>query len=338
MKVDVILDPDTSPWEVKELGLLAESFGIQAAWTSNYPSSRDPFLNLCPLALESRTIRVGALVVTPWELHPYRMAKAAGSLNELSRGRANLLVGGPTGVNATMGMDVARMVGRVRETAEILKAVRPDQPLNYPGKIYQVWGYRPAWATDPPPQLYIGANKPQMLAMAAKVADRIMVGDPLPRRFGATMESLAGLLAHHGRQRRDVTVSGLVAFHVKADRAASFAEARRQLALRGMLDAWYLDEFLDPEEYAVVDARRNAFFKAYKQRTDVVPGVPGPLLDKLVENLSLAGSPADLDRHVERLLGLRRLGLDEVALKLHEDQADAIRLIGERIVPALAAA
>jgi glutaredoxin 2 len=54
-----------------------------------------------------------------------------------------------------------------------------------------------------------------------------------------------------------------------------------------------------------------------------------------VDNLSLAGTPADIDQHVERLRTLGRLGLNEVALKLHEDQADAIRLIGERVVPAL---
>jgi alkanesulfonate monooxygenase SsuD/methylene tetrahydromethanopterin reductase-like flavin-dependent oxidoreductase (luciferase family) len=67
----------------------------------------------------------------------------------------------------------------------------------------------------------------------------------------------------------------------------------------------------------------------------VVPGVPETVMQKLVDNLSLAGTPADLDRHIERLRALGRLGLNEVALKLHEDQAAAIQLIGERIVPAL---
>jgi hypothetical protein len=63
--------------------------------------------------------------------------------------------------------------------------------------------------------------------------------------------------------------------------------------------------------------------------------VPEAILQKLVDNLGLAGTPDDLDRHIERLRALSRLGLDEVALKLHEDQAAAIRLIGERVVPAL---
>ena len=59
IKFDVILDPDSSPDEVCKLGLLAESYGLHSVWTSNYPSSRDPFISLCPLALASSTIRLG---------------------------------------------------------------------------------------------------------------------------------------------------------------------------------------------------------------------------------------------------------------------------------------
>ena len=58
-------------------------------------------------------------------------------------------------------------------------------------------------------------------------------------------------------------------------------------------------------------------------------------MEKLVDNLSLSGTPDDLDGHIERLRELERRGLNEVALKLHEDQEHAIRLIGERLVPEL---
>lgn len=336
MRIDVILDPTTSPWEVRDLGLLAEQHGISAVWNSNYPSSRDPFLNLAPLALASSRIRMGPLVVTAYELHPYKTAKALATLNELSKGRACLMLGGPTGVNAAMGMGTGRMVGRVRESAEVLKGVRPDKALNYPGKIFQVWGFRPDWATDPAPQVYVGANKPQMLRMAAKVADRVMLGDPTPPVLSRALDTLGQELTAAGRQRGDVVVSALIAWHVKPERTASSAEARSQLALRGMLDPWYLESFLDADEVALVDAKREAFFSAYKQGSADVPGVPDSVLDKLVDNLTLAGDPGDIDCHIERLKGFRAAGLDEVALKLHGDQADAIRLIGERVVPALA--
>ncbi|MCP4001211.1 MAG: LLM class flavin-dependent oxidoreductase [Gammaproteobacteria bacterium] len=337
MKFDVILDPDSSPQEVCELGLLAESYGLNAVWTSNYPSSRDPFINLCPLALASSKIRLGPLVITPYEMHPYKISKALDSLNELCGGRANILTGGPTGVNAAMGMDFSRMVGRTRECVEILKGANPDEPLNYKGDIFQVWGYQPKWATDKPPKIYIGANKEQMTDMATDMVDNIMLGDTTEERLGSSLQLIKEKLESHGRSREDVSVSCLVAWHVKEDKEKSSSEAKRHLALRGMLDLWFLSTFLNEEECQIVDENRANIFKAYKQKTDVIEGVPAGIVDKLVDNLSMSGDHADVDKHIETLRRYRDIGLDEVAFKLHEDQAAAIKIIGERVLPAFQA-
>ena len=334
MKFDVILDPDLSPSEVSELGLLAESYGLRAVWTSNYPSSRDPFISLCPLALASGTIRLGPLVITPYELHPLKMAKALSSLNELCEGRANILVGGPSGVMGAMGIDGQRMVGSVRECVEILKAVNPNEVLNCKGDIYQAYGYQPRWATDEPPLIYIGANKEQMLHMASGIADGIMLGDTTAERLESSLRRIEKDLESHGRRREDFRVSCLVAWHVKENKDLSASEARRHLALRGMLDTWYLQTFLGEEECRIVDANRANFFKAYKQKSDVIEDVPDAIVDKLVDNLSFAGDYGDIDKHVETLRRYRDMGLDEVALKLHRDHEASIRIIGERLLPA----
>jgi len=102
-----------------------------------------------------------------------------------------------------------------------------------------------------------------------------------------------------------------------------------------MLDVWFLETFLDEEECRIVDENRGNVFTAYKQKTDVIEGVPDSIVDKLVDNLTMSGDHGDIDRHIDTLRRYRDMGLDEVAFKLHEDQAAAIRAIGERIVPAL---
>jgi alkanesulfonate monooxygenase SsuD/methylene tetrahydromethanopterin reductase-like flavin-dependent oxidoreductase (luciferase family) len=338
MHVDVILSPDLSPGEITELGLLAERSGIHAVWASNYPSTRDPFIVLGPLAVASKTLRLGPLVITPYELHPLKISKALLSLNELAGGRAQVLLGGPTGLNGAMGLPTTRMVGMVRETLEILRGVGPDRTLNYRGRIFQVWGYRPTWATQLPPAVYVGANKVQMIAMATRAADAIMIGDVTPAHLAGAVAAIDRGLAAAGRRRVDIRLSGLVAWHVKDDARDSLSEARQQLALRSMLDVETLAPFLSAEECRIVDQHRDVFFRAYKARSDVIEGVPDSIIDKMVENLSCSGAAADVGRHVERLRQFAGMGLTEVALKLHGDAAShatAIRLIGERVAPAL---
>jgi hypothetical protein len=47
------------------------------------------------------------------------------------------------------------------------------------------------------------------------------------------------------------------------------------------------------------------------------------------------GGPEDLDRHIGKLRQFAASGLSEVALRLHDDPADSIRMLGERVLPAL---
>ena len=93
MKIDIILEPDLTPEEICDLGLLAESYGVDSVWTSNYFSHWDTFISLTQLANQSRKIKLGILAVSPFEMHPLKIANSLLTLNEISQGRAQIAVG-----------------------------------------------------------------------------------------------------------------------------------------------------------------------------------------------------------------------------------------------------
>ena len=94
VEIDIILNEFTSPHEAAELGLMAEDYGVRGVWASNYGWSRDPFFTLSLLADRSSRIRMGPMAISAAELHPLKMANLLFSLNELSNGRAMIMVGG----------------------------------------------------------------------------------------------------------------------------------------------------------------------------------------------------------------------------------------------------
>ena len=55
----------------------------------------------------------------------------------------------------------------------------------------------------------------------------------------------------------------------------------------------------------------------------------------LIEGITTTGDPGEMDRHIARLREFKAAGLDELALRLHDDPAEAIALIGRHVVPAL---
>ncbi|MCU0759432.1 MAG: LLM class flavin-dependent oxidoreductase [Steroidobacteraceae bacterium] len=336
MKVDVILEAGLPEARVEALAVAAEGYGIQTLWVSSFPSRRDPVPALALAARATRRIRLATLPTSPYEVHPLRIADQLLTLNELSQGRATILIGGlGHSVSRVTGLQPTRRVTAVREAVSILKGLRADAPLDFRGELYSLLDYRAEWATAPSPRVYAGATFEKMARMAAQVADGTMLSDAPLGRMPEVMGWIRAGLEASGRRREDFRINNFMAWHVKRDRAASIAEARREMVWRGFLLPWFTEPFLGPETARFVEARKPAFLKAFFARTPQVEGVPEPVMEQLVRHLTLAGDLAEIERIAEDLHALGAAGLDEVALRLHDQPEEGLRLIGEHLLPAL---
>ncbi len=335
MKLDIILEPDLTPAEICELGLLAESFGFRAIWAQNYARARDAFMSLVPLANASSQIRLGVVVVSPYEMHPLKMANSLLTLNEFGQGRACMVVGAGGEWAGVIGAGYGKRLTGARETIEIIKRASSDDVLNYDGQVYKAWGFNAGWATDAPPLVYGGASGPKMLEMSAGCADGVMMSDMQIPMMDEPLTILKSALSVRGHADSGFRINNFIAWHVKEDREHSFREARRELIIRGWLERPWLEPFLDMDEVDLVTKNKTAFLNAYRDRSGHIEGVPAQIVQALVDGLSCAGDLGDIDRHVDKLRQFAAAGFTEIALRIHDDPADAIRMLGERVLPAL---
>jgi 5,10-methylenetetrahydromethanopterin reductase len=335
MQIDVMLEPDQTPKQLADLAVLAEGYGLRALYEQNYVSARDPFMCLVPAALATSTIRLGVCVVSPYEMHPMKIGNQLLSLNELCEGRAEVVIGGGGFWVSRMGMKPERMVRAIREAIEIVKGDPKGAQLNYQGKIYTAYTYSRDWATDPAPIVCAGASRQQMLLMSTQVADGVMFSDVIRPLVDEAVATLRSGLKDNGRPESGFMINSAIAFHMKADREASMREARRELITRAILGEWYLRSFMDDAEVTIVRDNIKSFYSAYRARSHVIQGVPDAILDKLVDNLTIAGDLHDLDARIAELRDYAATGVTQICFRTHDDPAFAIRLIGEKIAPAL---
>jgi alkanesulfonate monooxygenase SsuD/methylene tetrahydromethanopterin reductase-like flavin-dependent oxidoreductase (luciferase family) len=336
MDIDIILGAGYTAAQVEELGGLAESCGIHTLWVSSFPGERDPWLALPGLARHTRRLRLGVLPVSPYESHPLRILEALYTLNEQAGGRASILVGGlGRSVARVTGLKPVRRVAAVRDCVRILTGVRADRPLDYAGSEYSLTGYQPRWIASPRPFVGVGATGPRMLAMAGEFADGVMMSDVPLVRMPEVLGHIEAGLAAGGRDRGSFRVNNFFAWHIGTDRVAALADARQELCWRGLLQPWHTAGFLGDGQAAWVEANWHLFLKAFLQRTDRIDGVPEALVDSLVRHLTFAGGVDDIPRVADELRAFAQAGLDQVALKVHGNPAEAIRLIGERLLPAV---
>jgi alkanesulfonate monooxygenase SsuD/methylene tetrahydromethanopterin reductase-like flavin-dependent oxidoreductase (luciferase family) len=228
------------------------------------------------------------------------------------------------------------MVRGVRECLEFLRAASPTTPLTFNGELFQVQNYLPDWATAPAPRLYVAANRPQMLKLAAELADGVMLSDTSLHHIGATVATLReGLSSRRSGFSRDFSINNLLAWHVKPDRTVAYAEARRKIWVRGIWERARNAPFLDASACDQIEKNLPGLALAYQRSEDPAGVVPERFLNALVDGLTLTGVANDLQPIIDELLAFRRAGVTEIGLRLYGDPEAAIRLVTERVVPAL---
>lgn len=340
MEVDIILEPDLSPQQLIELAQAAEKFGVRALWMSNYFAHWDPFVSLTPVALATRTLRLGALALSPFEMHPLKIANAVLSLNELSGGRAEVSIGAGEGNLDAMALGKpAKIVRAVREAVEIVigagrGALKKD---GYQGEDFRVtYPCAYEWLKAPPPRVYLGAYRHMMMRAGARVADGVFIGctplEILPPAIAAIREGLA----RRERPAQDFKINSFWAWHLKRDRAEGYRESRRELAWRARkLDPELISLFLDADDVQLVRDHWQDFVNAWFDRSGNIKGVPDRITNALCEGFTSTGGLDDLDREIERFRRFGAAGQTTISLRLHDEPMEALRIIGQHVVPAL---
>jgi len=173
------------PADPVALAVEAEQLGYDSVWTAEAWGS-DAFTPLAWIGANTSRIKLGTAIVQISARTPAATAMAALTLDHLSGGRMILGLGvsGPQVVEGWYGQPFAKPVSRTREYIDVIKQVLrragpvtndgPHYPLPYTGE--GAWGMgKPLKAITHPLRadlpIYLGAEGPKNVALAAEVAD-----------------------------------------------------------------------------------------------------------------------------------------------------------------------
>ncbi|MEC9374970.1 MAG: LLM class flavin-dependent oxidoreductase [Pseudomonadota bacterium] len=339
MEIDLILEPDLTPSQITEIGIKAEEFGIRAIWTSNYFAHWDAFLSLAPLALATKKILMGPLAVSPFEMHPLKIANGLLTLNELSDGRAVAAVGAGEGNLEAMALKKPeKIVLAVREAIEIIiSASNKGLTKGYDGEVFNVnlpCAYD--WLKASPPKVYGTAYRQMMMRMEGRVADGCFIGCTPPEIVNPAMDAVKIGLSRRDDKPKDFRVNTFWGWHIKEDADAAYAESRRELPWRArLLDPEMIKMYLDEDEVKLVREYYDEYVTEYFDPSKPVVNIPLEVSNRLCDGLTSTGGLDSLDQEIERFKLFAAGGLTEIALRLHADPMDALKIIGEKVIPAL---
>jgi alkanesulfonate monooxygenase SsuD/methylene tetrahydromethanopterin reductase-like flavin-dependent oxidoreductase (luciferase family) len=188
LRFGVFLAPDAArAAETLALAETAERVGLDLIGVQDHPyqpAHLDVMALLGHLLARTSTIRVFPDVANLLLRPPAMLAKAAATLDVLSRGRFELGLGAGGFPDRAVGMGApARTLGsRVSSVEEAIGVLRrawaADAPIRHHGKQYDLPGYTPGPPPAHPIGIWLGAYRRRMLELTGRHADGWVPSQP----------------------------------------------------------------------------------------------------------------------------------------------------------------
>jgi 5,10-methylenetetrahydromethanopterin reductase len=346
--VSLQLIPEQPAEELLEAVTLADQLGFHACYSADEIYHKDGWLLLAAAARATERIRLGPCVSPVFLRDPSYVAQLAATLDELSAGRAEVVLGiGNIAMLEQYGVPWrgTRPLSRLAEAHHVIRTLLDDGAIDHDGKFFR---YSSLTTASRPVQehvpIKIGAmGGPGSMVLAGEIADGLLTAC-------AYSDEALGYAAHHFRTGAERAGRDAAALDLGCSLLGAIApdgEAAREAART--LAAFYVPSMppglLARHGIAPTAAEPiNAAFAAGDVEA-ALAATPDELADRLV----VAGTPDDW---IEYLAGpYAAAGFTHALVSFADpftvrtwagreapsvpDYAEQVRLLGEEVLPAL---
>ncbi len=297
MKIDTMLSGlKEAPGQARRL----EGLGVDGVFTFEGP--HDVFMPLVLAAGSTTSLELATNVAIAFPRNPVQLAHQAYDLQLLSEGRFTLGLGSQirAQIEKRYGAAFERPIARMREMVGALRAIfatwETGERLDFHGEFSTHTLMPPMFNPGPNPfglpPIAIGGLGPQMVRLAAEVADGLLV---MPFNTAAhfrerTLPAIEEGLARSGRKRSELTVTGEVIVCCGRDEAeleAARTAGRWLLSFYASTPAYR--PVLEVEGWADLQPELNTLSKSGRWEE-----MPGMIDDTMLGALAAVGSPSEV--------------------------------------------
>lgn len=317
------------PHQLIETVKLCEELGYDQFWQANHKLDRDMTVELTLAAAHTQRMQVGTFVVDPYVIHPAMTAAALATLDELTGGRAVLVLGaGMMGFRA-MGIERHKPLLALEEAVHIIRRLWAGETVTFEGEIIKTKGARLGFPARPNIPIYLASRGDRMFRLAGRIADGAMISTyATPRGIQHALGQIARGADEAGRSPEAVEVIVRVDACIRADPQAARAAVKPIIA--GSLGSSYPDRrFVEAVGLTVPEALEAIIREGDDERiwaaASLVP-------DEFVAEFAWAGTAEQVAEQVARVVDM---GLKNITIlpSPPDDVTSTLRAFAQEVIP-----
>jgi 5,10-methylenetetrahydromethanopterin reductase len=288
--------------------------GASSLWMADHLGYRESILSCLAFAMATKTARVVPTAVSPYLRHPMPTAMQMATLSEAAPGRAALAVGvGNPLFLGESGEAIEKPILVIREFVEALRRLWSGEPVQMEAARFRLNNARMMFQPSQPIPIYLSPMKEQMLKLAGKLADGLVLSAGLSAGF--VRESLSFMhvgAKQAGRDPKTLNAAGYISFMASEDSRRAVDTVRQKLSF--IFRNRFIDDNLaftgipiDQEGIIAAMSKRD-----YEAAARLVP-------DDAVEAFAVAGT---VRQCCDKLQAFADAGLQELVLFMAGDPED----------------
>jgi probable F420-dependent oxidoreductase len=331
MEFGVVLQCNPPAWKVVDLAKKAELAGFRYVWTfDSHLLWQEPYVIYSQILAQTHRVIVGPMVTNPATRDWTVTASTFATLNEMFGNRTVVGIGrGDSAVRVINGRPVT--LAELRESVGVISDLANGRATTY--KDSQL---RFTWNPESRLDVYVAAYGPKALALAGEVGDGfiLQLADLSIAEWSIAAVRRAAETA--GRDPLSVKICVAAPAYVGDDVAHQRDQVRWFGGMVGnhvadIVERYGADGAAVPQELTDYIKNRqgydyNEHGRAGNTHADFVP-------DEIVDRFCVLG-PAQA--HIDKLIALKELGVDQFAIYLQHDANEAtLAAYADTVMPAL---
>jgi probable F420-dependent oxidoreductase len=329
MEFGIVLQNNPPAWRVVDLCRRAETLGFQYAWTfDSHVLWQEPFVVYSQILSATHRIKVGPMVTNPGTRDWTVTASLFATLNDMFGDRTVCGIGRGDSALRVLGHKPATLA-EVRESIGVIKGLVAGETVQYNGTEQHF-----PWSQGSELDIYMAAYGPKALKTCGEAADGFILQLADPQIAKWTIEAVKTAASDAGKDPEKIKICIAAPAYVGDNIEHQRDQVRWFGGMVGnhvadLVERYGADTDLVPA--ALLEYVENRKGYDYAEHGKATSTHVDFVTDDIIDRFCLLGS---VEHHVERLAGLRELGVDQFAIYLqHDAQEDTLAAYGEKVVP-----